>query len=105
MVHLTSDSHMLATAADSQRPITEIRKDMKEQEKASYVAAMRSAYWLIIEEVPNGKHASLLNLQKIQGCHDITQLRRGGNSSKESPWSFNQFLEAMNEVYCSHFHT
>ena len=89
---------MLATAADSRRPITEIRKDMKEQEqgKASYVAAIRLAYWQFIEKISNGKYVSLLNLKHSR---DIIQLRCGGNSSKESTWwSFNTFLEAMNKV-------
>ena len=68
---------------------------MRDTEKHAYIAAVRSVYWLVTEEMPNRKHASLLNLQRLHGCRDVAALRRGGNSTKESHWSFNQLLSAL----------
>ena len=99
LTHMQSSQHMLAAPADSSQPkFIDKKAEMEDQEKASYIAALRSAYWIAIEEIANRKHASLLHLQRVQGCHDIVKPRRGGNSKKESPWSFNQLLSALNEV-------
>ena len=77
-------------------------REMKQQERSSYIAAMKTAYWLATEELPNLKYASLLNLLREQGCHDIKALRRGGNSTKESPWSLNQLIDSIDEVIISY---
>ena len=97
---MTSKEHLLAASGANRAQPTMIgmHVHIRDSEKHAYIAALRSVYWLVCEEMPNRKHASLLNLQRLQGCRDVAALRRGGNSTKESPWSFNQLLSALNGV-------
>ena len=57
----------------------------QERRNRSIVAALRSVYWIATEEIANRKYASLLNLQRLQGCADIQNLRIGANASYENP--------------------
>ena len=95
-----SDPHKTAAAAEdpSQPSIFEARRHMDDDEKAAYLAAMRTVYWLATEEVANRKYPSLLQFQRIIGVKEVINLRRGGNATKESPQVFNELLAAMNEV-------
>ena len=97
---MCSESHMTSSAAEdpSQRTIMDIKKTMSEEERESYVAALRTVYWIATEEIANKKYASLLNFQRHQGVTEIVKLKRGGNSTKESPQVFNEMLNALNEV-------
>lgn len=103
VTHMQSEDHLRqATKFDTTQPsLTEVKKKMTDQERASYVAALRSVYYLAVEDLPNSKHKSLLNLQRVQGCHNIQQLKRGQNSTKESTWSHSQLLAALNEASIS----
>lgn len=98
--HEGSGPHTLAaTIADPcQQTIGESRKVMQSNEKAAYISALRTIYWLAVEELPNAKYASLLNLQRVQGCDSVTLLNRAVTVVKESPWTFNQLVSSIDTV-------
>ena len=64
----------------------------------STIAALRTVYWIVTEEIANRKYASLLQFQRLQGCVNVQNLRSSGNASYDSPDIFNQLLAALNEV-------
>ena len=98
--HMRSSAHVSAATAEDpqQRTIGEIRKEMNDEEKASYTAALKTVYWLATEEIANRKYPSLLDLCRNLDVKEVQNLRRGGNCTKESPQVFNELLEALNEV-------
>ncbi|KAJ8037614.1 hypothetical protein HOLleu_18474 [Holothuria leucospilota] len=97
---MKSAAHQQAMVAEdpSQQSLTEVKMKLNEQEKKSYIAAMKVVYWLATEEIANQKYPRLLNLLRVQGVKDVIQLKRGKNSTKESPTSFYLFLKSINEV-------
>lgn len=90
----------MATAAEdpTQPSLAKTTDKMKEQEKESYLSALRTVYWIATEEVPNRKYKSLLGLLRSLNVKEIISLNRGGNSKKESPQVFNEMLAALAKV-------
>lgn len=88
-----------AAAADlGQRTLPDVRKDLREEERTSYIAALKTVYWIASEEIANIKYPSLLSFQRQQGVQPVINLSRGGNSTKESPQVFNELLAAIDKV-------
>ena len=85
-----------AAAADlGQTTLPDVRKDLREEERTSYIAALKTVYWIASEEIANIKY---LSFQRQQGVQPVINLSRGGNSTKESPQVFNELLAAIDKV-------
>ena len=97
---MNSSAHIKGAAAEDpkQRTLINLKNALQEHEKEAYIAALKTVYWIAIEEISNRKYPSLLELQRQQGVQAITSLRRGGNSTKESPQVFNELLAAIDKV-------
>lgn len=98
--HVKSNEHKGAIAAEApgQQVLPATLTAAQERRNGSIIAALRTVYWIVTEEIANRKYASLLKLQRLQGCVDVQNLRIGGNASYDSPDIFNQLLSALNEV-------
>ena len=97
---MRSSAHIKGAAAEDpkQRTLIDVKNYLREEEKGSYIAALKTVYWIAVEEIANRKYASLLELQRQQGVQAITNLKRGRNSTKESPQVFNELLAAIDKV-------
>ena len=98
--HLNSSEHKeaMATEAPGQQALPATFTAARLRRNKAILAAFRTVYWIVTEEVANRKYASLLKLQRLQGCVDVQNLHVGGNASNDSPDIFNQLLAALNEV-------
>ena len=98
--HLRSNEHKAALPAEApgQQVLPATLTAAQHHRNGSIIAALRTVYWIITEEITNRKYASLLQFQRLQGCVDVQNLRIGGNASYDTPDIFNQLLAALNEV-------
>ena len=98
--HVRSNEHKAALAAEApgQQVLPATLTAAQHRRNGSIIAALRTVYWIVTEEIANQKYASLLQFQRLQGCVDVQNLCIGGNASYDSPDIFNQLLAALNEV-------
>ena len=99
-VHLKSAEHKQAVESvdPSQKSLSSTFAASQEKRNSAIVAALRTVYWIVKEEIANRKYKSLIEFQKLQGCKDIQNLYLGSNASYNSPDIFNQLLYALNNV-------
>ena len=98
--HTRGDAHKAAQAAEApgQQVLPVTLTAAQHCRNGSIIAALRTVYWIVTEEITNRKYTSLLQFQRLQGCFNVQNLRIGGNASYDSPDIFNQLLAALNEV-------
>ena len=103
-LHLTSNEHKAGLAADApgQQVLPVMLTAAQHRRNGSIIAALRTVYWIVTEEITNRKCASSLQLQRLQGCVDV--LRIAGNASYDSPDIFNPLLVALHEVVEEQIH-
>ena len=61
------------------------------------IAAMRSVYWMAKEDIATVKYASLLELQREQGCENLDKLSVANNATYTSRESADEFRESIAE--------
>lgn len=96
--HLTSNEHKAALAAEApgQQILPAMLTAAQHRRNGSIIAALRTVYWIVTEEITNRTCASSLQFQRLQGCIDV--LRIDGNASFDSPDIFNPLMVALHEV-------
>lgn len=95
-----SNEHKAALPAEApgQQVLPATLTAAQHHRNGSIIAALRTVYWIVTEEITNREYASLLQFQRLQGCVDVQNLRIGGNASYDTPDIFNQLLAALNEI-------
>ncbi|XP_064597802.1 zinc finger protein 862-like [Liolophura sinensis] len=98
--HVASDAHKTAAAGSQPGQVslnTQWRKEREERRKA-IVTALKTAYWLATEEMPNRKYGSLINFLQELNLKEAKFLNRGKNAKYTSPDVYNQLTECLSKV-------
>ena len=92
---LTRNEHKAALAAEApgQQVLPAMLTAAQHRRNGSIIAALRTVYWIVTEEITNRKCASSLQFQRLQGCVDVLHI--SGNASYDSPDILNQLLAAL----------
>ena len=84
---MVSEDHRLAmNGCDPlQKNVVEGVAEAEKAKRKSVEVALKSAYWIVLEEVANRKYKSLLNFLRHLQNQDAQFLRKGANATYDSP--------------------
>src|SRR6218665_1344055 len=98
--HSNSSDHRRFVDGDDANQLKVVRglQVMDMRRHAAVLTALKAAYHVIVEELPNSKYKTLMGFLRHIGLQGACDSRKGRNTTYDSPHIFNELLACLSDV-------